>query len=221
MNDFRICESIETMETTGANAVTTEDLLAILLNNKEKASRLINKNEVFQKELRRGLKNIANMGINELKYIGLTQKEAAKITAAIELGKRIARAKTEEPTHISSPGDAAEYLMTRLRDETHERFVVILLNTKNRILQTKQIAEGSLTSAVVHPREVFAPAINQHAACIIAAHNHPSGDPYPSHEDRNLTDALNKAGEVMGIPLMDHIIIGDNKYYSFREHGEI
>lgn len=85
----------------------------------------------------------------------------------------------------------------------------------------KQISEGSLTSAVVHPREVFAPAVINHAACILVAHNHPSGDPYPSTEDRHLTEALNTAGEALGIPVLDHVVIGDGRYYSFKEHGDL
>lgn len=111
--------------------------------------------------------------------------------------------------------------MGRLRSETHERFLVLLLNTKNRVIQTEQIAEGSLNSAVVHPREVFAPAITAHAAAILVAHNHPSGDPTPSREDRNLTRVLAKTGEIMGIPVLDHLVIGDGVYYSFKEHGEL
>lgn len=98
---------------------------------------------------------------------------------------------------------------------------MILLNTKNRVIRCQQIAEGSLTSAVVHPREVYAPAVAAHAASILVAHNHPSGDPYPSSEDRNLTLSLSKAGDFLGIPLMDHVIIGDGNYYSFKEHGGI
>ena len=111
--------------------------------------------------------------------------------------------------------------MGRMRNDSHEKFAVVLLNTKNRVIRVQQIAEGSLTSAVVHPREVYAPAIVNHAACIIVAHNHPSGDPYPSTEDRNLTTALEKAGDLIGIPLLDHMIIGDGTYYSFKEHGDI
>ena len=219
--DFRIAESIETMKTTGATAVTTEDLLAILIGNKAKAKNLLQEEPILFDKSLAGLKGILKKDINELKYLGLTHNEAARVTAAIELGMRISRLENNEPTHIKSPGEAANYLMSRLRYETHEKFFVILLNTKNHIMQTKQIAEGSLTSAVVHPREVFAPAVINHAACILAAHNHPSGDPYPSAEDRHLTKALADAGEVLGIPLMDHVVIGDGTYYSFKQHGDI
>jgi DNA repair protein RadC len=151
----------------------------------------------------------------------VTQEQAMALLAAMELGKRQVLASTTEADHITSPGAAAQYLMGRLRYETHECFVVLLLNTKNRVIRGQRIAEGSLSSAVVHPREVYAPAVTAHAASILVAHNHPSGDPYPSAEDRNLTLALTKAGDVLGIPLMDHIIIGDGRYYSFKEHGAV
>ena len=151
----------------------------------------------------------------------VTDEQASAVLAAMELGKRIVQAGTLSREHITSPGDAARFLMGRMRNDSHEKFAVVLLNTKNKVLRVQQIAEGSLTSAVVHPREVYAPAIVNHAACIIVAHNHPSGDPYPSTEDRNLTTALEKAGDLIGIPLLDHMIIGDGTYYSFKEHGDI
>lgn len=149
----------------------------------------------------------------------ITQDQALALLASMELGKRLVLTDIPESDHITSPADAAQVLMGRLRHETHERFLVVLLNTKNRIISIRQISEGSLTSAVVHPREVYAPAIVAHAAAILVAHNHPSGDPYPSIDDRNLTSALSKAGDLIGIPLMDHIIIGNGRYYSFKEHG--
>ena len=151
----------------------------------------------------------------------VTDEQASAVLAAMELGKRIVQARALDREHVASPGDAARFLMGRMRNETHEKFMVMLLNTKNRVIQVLQVAEGSLTSAVVHPREVFAPAIVNHAACILVAHNHPSGDPYPSTEDRNLTTALEEAGNMIGIPLMDHLVIGDGHYYSFKEHGDM
>ena len=220
--DFRICESMETMETMGASAVTTEDLLAIILGNSEKASKLLHMDETLFSASQDGLKCIASQDFNGLKFLGnLTKRDVCKILAALELGRRVVYASATDREHITSPGDGAQYLMDRLRYETHEKFVVILLNTKNRIIKTEQIAEGSLTSAVVHPREVFAPAVTAHAACILVAHNHPSGDPYPSAEDRHLTQALEEAGNVLGIPLLDHLVIGDGRYYSFKEHGDL
>ena len=151
----------------------------------------------------------------------VTEEQASALLAAMELGRRITQAGTTDSEHIASPGEAAQYLMGRLRHETHEKFIVMLLNTKNRVIQIQQIAEGSLSSAVVHPREIYAPAVVNHAACVLVAHNHPSGDPYPSDEDRRLTASLEDAGRVLGIPLLDHVVIGDGRYYSFKEHGGI
>ena len=220
--DYRINESIEYMQTYGGQSIPTADLLAVILGNREKAEKLLHQEETLFTGQQDGLKCIAGQDFDSLKFLGgLTPTEAARILAAMELGKRIANASTSELEHITSPGDAAQYLMSRLRYETHEKFVVMLLNTKNRVISVKHIAEGSLTSAVVHPREVFAPAVTAHAACILVAHNHPSGDPYPSAEDRNLTRALEEAGNVLGIPLLDHVVIGDGRYYSFKEHGDL
>lgn len=163
--------------------------------------------------------------VGELNFLTgnkLTERQELSLLSAIELGKRLnGYVASDVYPKISSPGDAASYMMSVMRHETHEKFVVMLLNTKNKLIAVRQISEGSLTSAVVHPRECFAPAIVAHAAAIIAVHNHPSGDPAPSREDRELTDALNNAGSIMGIPLTDHIVIGDGRYYSFREHGEL
>lgn len=149
----------------------------------------------------------------------VTEEQASALLAAMELGKRIIQSESLKAEHIVTPSDAAQFIMSRLRHETHEKFLVILLNTKNRVIRVIQIAEGSLTSAVVHPREIYAPAVVNHAASILVAHNHPSGDPYPSEEDRKLTVALEKAGNILGIPLLDHVIIGDGRHYSFKEHG--
>ena len=152
---------------------------------------------------------------------GLTKLQAISVFAAMELGKRIAMMPTQKPFRIVSPSDAAGYFMKSLRHENHERFLVMLLNTKNHIIRVQQVAEGSLSSAVVHPREVFAPAIIHHAAAVIVAHNHPTGDPQPSFEDKRLTKTLKKAGEICGILFQDHIVIGDDYYYSFKEHGDL
>ncbi len=206
----------------GAQALSNAELLAVLIGSGTKEhSALRIAEEMTQGE---GLyRQVARWHqVQEFSHIkGLGNARAARILAAMELGKRIACASAIESGHIASPADGAQYLMGRLRNETHEKFLVLLLNTKNRIIKMEQIAEGSLTTAVVHPREVFAPAVVSHAACILVAHNHPSGDPYPSPEDRDLTRALEDAGSILGIPLLDHLVIGDGSYYSFKEHGDL
>ena len=220
--DFRVCESMDTMESMGASVVTTEDLLAIILGNREKAHKLLHQDETLFSVSLDGLKCLAGQDFDGLKVLGdLTKVEASKLLAAMELGRRINSASETDREHITSPGDAAQFIMPRLRYESHEKFYVLLLNTKNRVIRTKLISEGSLTSSVVHPREVFAPAVMAHCASILVAHNHPSGDPYPSTEDRNLTQALEEAGSVLGIPLLDHIVVGDGRYFSFKEHGDL
>ena len=209
-----VLEIHEELVTYGEKTQSTEKLIEIIIGNEKKAKKIIENYETLEDAL--GKKNYET-----LLTAGLTKSEAQRLIAAIEIGKRIAASDTEVRNHITSPGDAAKFLMPRLRHGTHEEFLTILLNTKNRVIKTERIAEGSLTSAVVHPREVFASAIVNHAAAILVAHNHPSGDPYPSSEDRHLTTSLEEAGKTLGIPLMDHIVIGDGRYYSFREHGEL
>ena len=209
-----LLEIHEELVTYGEKTQSTEKLIEIIIGNEKKAKEIIENYETLEDAL--GKKNYET-----LLTAGLTKSEAQRLIAAIEIGKRIAASDTEVRNHITSPGDAAKFLMPKLRHGTHEEFLTILLNTKNRVIKTERIAEGSLTSAVVHPREVFASAIVNHAAAILVAHNHPSGDPYPSSEDRHLTTSLEEAGKTLGIPLMDHIVIGDGRYYSFREHGEL
>lgn len=153
------------------------------------------------------------------KIKGLGPAKAATILAAVELGRRVAGAQPQKKIRFSSPVACVNFLMPRLRYEGNEKFVVMLLDSKNQLIKMQQVSEGSLNASVVYPREVFAPAVLHRAACVLAAHNHPSGDPAPSSEDRRLTSALKETGIVMGIPLLDHIIIGDGRYFSFRENG--
>ncbi len=153
------------------------------------------------------------------KIKGLGPAKTATILAAVELGRRVAGADPQKKLKLSSPEACVSYLMPRMRYEQQEKFLVLLLDSKNQLLKCQQVSEGTLNASVVHPREVFAPAMLHRAACVLAAHNHPSGDPAPSIEDRKLTQALKATGTVMGIPLLDHIIIGDGRYFSFRENG--
>ena len=122
---------------------------------------------------------------------------------------------------MTCPEDAADYAMPRFRYEDRENFAVILLNVKNHILSMPIVSVGSLTASVVHPREVFRVAIQQTAASIILVHNHPSGDPSPSREDIEITARLVQVGRVMDIPVLDHIILGNDNYISLKEQGVI
>ena len=210
----------EKLINNGAAALTDSELLAILIGSgtKEKSALDIARDLTADNGI---LKNIATVhDVKELaKTKGLGRAKAAIIIAALELGRRIAGAEPLSRDSITSPEDGVALLMPRLRYETKEHFLVVLLNSKNKVLEIEQISEGSLNSSVVHPREVFAPAVLHHAAAILTAHNHPSGDPTPSKEDKDLTNTLAQAGKYMGIPVLDHIIIGDAKYFSFKEHS--
>lgn len=212
----------ERMAAYGAGVLSDAELIAVLLRTgtQEKSALTIGE------ELTRngGLyKRLAGMSqLSELTSIkGLGPAKASTILAAIELGRRLASAKPLARGSFTCPQDGADYLMPRLRYLTKENFLVVLLNSKNKVISSEVISEGSLTGSVVHPREVFQPAILQHAAAVVVAHNHPSGDPSPSREDQEVTKMLVSAGKTMGIPVLDHIIIGDGIYYSFQENGTL
>ena len=206
----------------GVEALTDAELLAILLRTgtAQKSALEIAKELTADGGLYRRLAGVRDL--NELMQIkGMGQAKAATVLAALEIGRRIASARPLDKIHFGCPQDGAAFLMPRLRYATKEQFLVILLNSKNKVIGTELVSEGSLTNSVVHPREVFLPAILQHAASICVAHNHPSGDPLPSIEYRQLTAVLLAAGQTLGIPLLDHLIIGDGAYYSFQEDGAL
>ena len=209
----------EKMAANGAAVLTDAELIAILLRTgtAEKSAIDIASEMTADGGLYKRLAGITRL--NELTNIkGLGQAKAATVLAALEIGRRIASAKPIEKIHLSCPQDVADFLMPRLRYVAKEQFVVILLNSKNKVIGTEVVSEGSLSSSIVHPREVFAPAMLHHAAAIMVAHNHPSGDPKPSFEDEEITRMLSRSGKVLGIPMIDHVIIGDGNYYSFLEN---
>lgn len=209
----------EKMAANGAAVLTDAELIAILLRTgtAEKSAIDIASEMTADGGLYKRLAGITRL--NELTNIkGLGQAKAATVLAALEIGRRIASAKPIEKIHLSCPQDVADFLMPRLRYAAKEQFVVILLNNKNKVIGTEVVSEGSLSSSIVHPREVYAPAILHHAAAIMVAHNHPSGDPKPSTEDTEVTRMLARSGKVLGIPMIDHVIIGDGNYYSFLEN---
>ena len=209
----------EKMAANGAAVLTDAELIAILLRTgtAEKSAIDIASEMTADGGLYKRLAGITRL--SELTNIkGLGQAKAATVLAALEIGRRIASAKPIEKIHLSCPQDVADFLMPRLRYAAKEQFVVILLNNKNKVIGTEVVSEGSLSSSVVHPREVFASAILHHAAAIMVAHNHPSGDPKPSIEDEEVTRLLLRSGKVLGIPMIDHVIIGDGNYYSFLEN---
>lgn len=169
-----------------------------------------------------GLRDILiNPEILESDGKALTPAAYKKVMAIRELSKRLLEEGSREYSRVRGPEDAAAYLMPILRYEVKENFVVLLLNTQNKIIGHRVVSIGSLSASIVHPREVFKEAIKVNAASIIVAHNHPSGDPSPSREDVAVTERLVKAGKIMDIKVLDHIIIGDSKYLSMKEKGHM
>jgi len=213
----------EKMLTKGAQALSNSELVAILLRTGTKndsvlrvAERLLKKYEEL------GVAALSSLGPQELSKIkGIGPVKAVTIVAAVELGKRLNGLISADKPVIRTPGDAANLLMARLRYETREHFIIILLSTKNHVLATPTISIGSLNASIVHPRELFREAINHSAAAVILVHNHPSGDPTPSCEDIDLTRKLIDVGKILEIHVLDHVIIGDNKYVSLKEKGII
>jgi len=202
----------------GPQSLTTPELVSIVIRRNNKDSNSLTIAESLVNEDNAFYKLASAKSISEVKAEGITAQKAATLLASIELGKRFASADAMFRIKFTKPADVAAFIMPQLRYETQEKFLVIMVNAKNKVVSVSEVSRGSLSSSVVHPREVFFAAIASHAEAIFVCHNHPSGDTTPSGEDINLTIALKKTGEVVGIPVLDHIIIGDGIYYSFAEH---
>ncbi|VBB07861.1 radc protein [Lucifera butyrica] len=208
----------EKMMQKGSQALSEADLLAILLRTGTKKVSV----KMLAEELlaQYGINGLGGLTTQELSKVpGIGVAKAVTVLAGIELGKRLSSLGPGEKVVVRSPQDAAHFMMGRLRYEAKEHFIVLLLSTKNHIIAAPTISIGSLNASVVHPRELFREAVNYAAASVILIHNHPSGDPTPSQEDIALTHKLADAGELLGISVLDHVIIGDGKYVSFKEKG--
>ena len=211
----------ETLLKKGETYLSDSELLAILINNGTRDKSAITlAREII--ETSDGIRNLSNITVEELSKIkGIGLAKACRIISALELGRRVSVASEMQKFKISSPQDIGNVYMEELRYKKKEIFRVVLLNTKNVIIGSKDISEGSLNASIVHPREVFLEAINKSANKMILMHNHPSGDPTPSSEDINITKRLISAGQIVGIEILDHVIIGDGSFYSFKENGQI
>lgn len=203
------------MSMRDVNELSDWELIALVVGGKRRedvAEVLTKKNKIY-----RDFPRMTCEEELEITY-AMTPAEARRLLAARELGRRIYTQEKATMVKVTDPKSVAEF-MGWMRYENHERFMVLLLNSKGKIIAVKQVSEGSLNASVVHPREVYREACLAHAAAVIAVHNHPSGVSAPSREDRELTRALWDSGKILGIPFTDHIIIGDDEYYSFKEHG--
>lgn len=209
----------ERLLTQGPQILTNAQLLAILLRVGRQGSSAV---QVGMDILERlgGVAGLAQCGVEELCAVpGVGEAKAAQLKAAIELGKRALAGPLTKGAKITSSRDLFTYYHPTLRDLRHEVFKVVLLDAKHAIMRDATVSEGSLTLSIVHPREVFTLAVKESAAAVIFLHNHPSGDPTPSQEDRVLTARLVSAGEVLGIRVLDHLVVGDGRYVSFADQG--
>lgn len=201
----------------GVEKLSNSELLAIIIRtgSKEKTALEVSQNLLALDKM--GLAFISQCTIDELSKVeGIGKCKAAQILAAFEIGKRASNYNNDY-VKINSPKDVVNLLMESLKNNKREHFKILLLNTKNVVISIEDISIGSLNSSIVHPREVFKKAIKRSSASVILVHNHPSGDPTPSKEDIKVTRRLIESGEILGIKVLDHIIIGYNKYTSLKE----
>ncbi len=208
----------EKMLSKGEKSLSNAELLAILLRTGTRNKNVIElANYIINKDFQ-GIRYLKDITIEELCNIeGVGLSKATQIKAALELGSRISSFKPDR-YKVKNPWDIYKYYMDELRYLRKEVFKVVLLNTKNEIITDVDISTGTLNSSLVHPREVFIEAIRRSANKMILIHNHPSGSIEPSSEDKNITQRLIKCGEIVGIEIIDHIIIGDGLYFSFKEN---
>jgi DNA repair protein RadC len=221
----------ERLATTGPRALSPRELLAILIETGTTASngRAARSALDLASDLLRHfsggngtapLRRLMTASLAEVCTVpGIGPAKATKILAALELGRRAAGEELPERDRLSSPRAVYDRMRLVMRDLPHEEFHVLLLNTQNQLLRDLQVTRGTLDASLVHPREVFRPAIAEAAAAVILVHNHPSGDPTPSAEDRAVTRQLRAAGATIGIEVLDHVIVGEGRYVSFSEAG--
>jgi DNA repair protein RadC len=206
------------LEHLGEGALSLRELLAVVIGSGHSDDSILELTRLLG-ELG-GLPGIAKASISELTaYNSIGTAKAARIKAALELGRRFVATPLEKRAKIQSPADAANLLMPEMMFLEQEHLVVVLLNTRNEILDTRMVYKGSLNTAVVRIGEVFKDAIRQNAAAMIVAHNHPSHDPSPSPEDVKVTREIVNAGKLLSIDVLDHIVIGHNRYTSLKERG--
>lgn len=198
--------------------LTDKELLSIIVSER--------KDEEVVDKLFNKFTTLPNMLMNTTETMlqnisGIGSKRAAQLKCLTELIRRVNQINLSDGYHVSGSNAAIKLLQsdTRLKFEKQEHFLVILLNTKNKVIGIETITKGTLTASLVSPREVFRLAIQHSCKSIIIAHNHPSGDPYPSGEDKNVTKILKDAGDILDIKVLDHIIVGSPDCFSFADNG--
>jgi DNA repair protein RadC len=211
----------EKLERLGAQGLGDNELLAVVLGS---GSREADALELANRVIDRagGVHGLTRLGLDRLRVVsGVGRARAAQIIAAVELGRRtLVRAIAERP-QLSTPRQLATYLLPQYGTADVEQFGIVMLDTKHRVIRVRIVSTGSLDATVVHPREVFREAAFAAAAAIVLFHNHPSGDPTPSADDLALTTRMVSAGDIMGIDVIDHLILAEQRYFSLVEAGRL
>ena len=206
----------------GPGALSDGELLAVLLRTGTKGCPSVEMaDEILNlSRNREGLTGLYQLSLAQLQSVkGVGKVKAVQIKCIGELSKRIAAATARKGLSFNQPETIAEYYMERLRHEEQELLICMMLDTKNHLLGEEMVFKGTVNSSLVNPREIFLTAVSYHAVGILLVHNHPSGDPTPSRADMDFTERVRRAGDILGIPLIDHIIIGDHRFLSFRQRG--
>ena len=209
----------ERLYARGASELSLQELLAIVIGGGTRGSGAL----VLALGLLGEFGDLVAMGragVDEMRRVpGIGFARACQLAAAFELGKRFARESRSSGSSVRAPRDIARMFMDEMKDYDREHFKAAFLNTKNRVIRVVTVSIGSLNASIVHPREILKPAIAASAASIILVHNHPTGDPTPSREDIEFTRRFAKCGDLIGIELLDHIVIGHGRYVSFTDEG--
>ena len=209
----------ERLEKYGAGALSNGELLAVILRSGNSKNGIMNLTAKLLNTFG-GLNGVLEADFHELSAMdGIKAVKATQLLAVSELAKRYQSFRSGDEYRISTPQDVADLVMTEMRDLKKEILKVLILNTKNIVTGTVDASVGTLSSSIVHPRDIFRDAIRRNAASIILIHNHPSGDPTPSGDDINSTKRVKEAGKIIGIELLDHIIIGEGRFVSLKEKG--
>jgi len=212
-------QPIERLYYHGPGILSVSELMSILIQpvHRQKEQNALDLTRDIMSRF--GIRDLAGKGMSELLQIpGVTRTKAAILMSAMELGKRAQTTDLEKVSFGASTEVAAHYL-PRLRDLKQEVFIVLMLDARNKLIREVKVSEGSLTASIVHPREVFKPAILESAASVIFLHNHPSGDPSASQDDIKITTQLVEAGKILDIRVLDHIIVGDRTFTSLAARG--
>jgi DNA repair protein RadC len=211
----------EKLERLGSAGLGDNELLALVLGSGSRDSDAL---AIANRLLAQagGLHGLTRIGPGELRRVeGIGRARAAQVMAAVELGRRTLMREAAQRPRLKTPRDVAAYLLPQYGAMPIEQFGIVMLDTKQRVIRIKILSSGSLDSTIVHPREVFREAASASAAAIVLFHNHPSGDPTPSGDDIVLTARLVSAGSVMGIDVVDHLILADQRYFSLVESGRL